>query len=197
MSELREAARGLHSLGCRHAKEAVMRSNILALTLTAALGSGWLACAADDDVEFARQAASTGMLEVELGSYAAANAENPEVKRFAMNMVDDHGKANRELAELAQKAGIALPTAMSAEHRAEASKLMSLKGADFDAAYVKAMVDGHQKAVSAFTEQADQKRTAVDRWAASTLPVIQQHLNHAKELENGKLPQQVSSNAQR
>jgi putative membrane protein len=171
-----------------------MRSRILVLALTAGLGAGTLACAADDDVEFARQAASTGMLEVELGSYAAANAESPEVKRFGMNMVDDHGKANRELADLAQKSGITLPTTMNAEHRAEAGKLMALKGADFDREYVKAMVDGHQKAVSAFSAQADQKRTELDRWAASTLPVIEQHLNHAKELQAGEMPQQVSSN---
>ena len=170
-----------------------MRTSTLTIAITCLAAATW-GCAADDDVEFARQAASTGMLEVELGSYAAANAESPEVKRFGMNMVDDHGKANRELAELAQKAGISLPTAMNAEHRAEASKLMSLKGAEFDAAYVKAMVDGHQKAVSAFSAQADQKRTELDRWAASTLPVIQQHLNHAEELQNGAAPEQVSSN---
>ena len=161
-----------------------MRSSKLVIGLGILAAAAW-GCAADDDVEFARQAASTGMLEVELGSYAAANAVSLEVQRFGSTMVEEHGKANQELAQLAQQVGISLPATMNAEHRAEATKLMGLKGADFDAAYVKAMVDGHQKAASAFSAQADQKRTEIDRWAASTLPVIEQHLDHARQLQNG------------
>jgi putative membrane protein len=163
---------------------------MLTIAITCLAAAAW-GCAADDDVEFARQAASTGMLEVELGSYAAANAASPDVKSFGTQMVGDHGKANQELASLAQRLGITLPASMNAEHRAEANKLMALTGADFDAAYMKAMVDGHQKAASAFGAQADQKRTEIDRWAASTLPVIQQHLEHARQLESST---QVSSN---
>jgi putative membrane protein len=156
----------------------------------AALAAASFGCAKDDDADFARQAASTGMLEVELGSYAAANAQSPAVKSFGSQMVEDHGKANQELASLAQRMSLSLPATMNAEHRAEATKLMALHGAEFDEAYVKAMVDGHEKAASAFSKQADQQKTEIDRWAASTLPVIRMHLDHAKQLES----QQVSSN---
>ena len=43
---------------------------------------------------------------------------------------------------------------------------------------------------SAFGKQADQKKTEIDRWAATTLPTIRMHLDHAKQLES----QQVSAN---
>ena len=154
-----------------------------AIALAAALGIAASGCAADDDAAFARQAASTGLLEVELGNYAAMNAADPEVKRFGRTMVDDHSRVNQELEQLARQEGIRLQSGMTSAHREEATKLMSLQGAEFDTAYVKAMVDGHEKAVEAFGAQAQQNRSDIDRWAASTLPALQQHLAHARELE--------------
>jgi putative membrane protein len=167
-----------------------MRSKTWTIALTALTAAGWGCARANDDADVARQAASTGMLEVELGSYAAANAESPAVKSFGSQMVEDHGKANQELASLAQRLNISLPATMNADQRAEATKLMALRGAEFDEAYLKAMVDGHKKVESAFSKQADQKKTEIDRWAASTLPTIRMHLDHAKQLES----QQVSAN---
>ena len=152
------------------------------ISLVVAFGALAPACAAADDTDFARQAASTGLLEVELGNYAAMNAADPDVKRFARAMVDDHSRVNQELEDLARREGIRLQSSMSVEHREEATKLMSLQGEAFDSAYVEAMVDGHQQAVDAFSAQASQNRSNVDRWAASTLPALQQHLAHAREL---------------
>ena len=80
---------------------------------------------------------------------------------------------------------------LTAEQRSEAQKLMNLRGAEFDTAYVKAMVDGHEKAIDAFSEQAGQGRSEIDRWAADKLPVLRQHLSHAESLEKSE---QVSSN---
>lgn len=143
-------------------------------------------CTAQDDTEFVRQAASTGMLEVELGNYAAMNAEDPGVKRFGRTMADEHGQANQELELLAQRQGIRIQSGMTPEHREEATKLMKLHGADFDKAYVDAMVDGHEDAVDAFSAQAKQDRSDVDRWAAATLPKLRQHLDHARELKKSE-----------
>jgi putative membrane protein len=152
------------------------------LSLVVAVGAFAPACMAEDDADFARQAASTGLLEVELGNYAASNAADPEVARFGRAMVDDHSRVNQELEALARRKGIRLHSSMTPEQRQEATQLMSKQGADFDAAYVQAMVQGHEKAVAAFQKQADQDKTEVDRWAASTLPALQQHLAHAREL---------------
>src|SRR4029453_5166997 len=78
-----------------------------------------------------------------------------------------HSRVNQELEDLARSEGIRLQSSMTTEHREEATKLMSKQGADFDAAYIQAMVEGHEKAVEAFSAQADQNKTDVDRWAAS------------------------------
>lgn len=162
-----------------------MRIQDYAIALMAVLGVA-AGCTAADDGDFARQATSTGLLEVELGNYAAMNAEAPEVKRFGRLMVDDHSRANQELEQLAREEGIRLQSSMTPEHREEATRLMSLHGAEFDAAYAKAMVEGHEKAVESFGAQASQNRSDIDRWAANKLPALREHLALARALEEDR-----------
>src|ERR1700749_4547985 len=53
------------------------------------------------DAEFAVEAASGGMMEVELGNMAMSNGSAPPVKQFGQDMVNDHSKANDELKAMA------------------------------------------------------------------------------------------------
>jgi putative membrane protein len=62
-----------------------------------------------DDHKFVMKAAEGGKWEVELGNLAVSKATSADVKQFAQRMVDDHGKAGGELAQLAQSKGITLP----------------------------------------------------------------------------------------
>lgn len=64
-----------------------------------------------DDKKFVMKAADAGMAEVQLGQLALTQAGSDEVKQFARRMVDDHGKANVELTQLAENKGITLPVA--------------------------------------------------------------------------------------
>jgi putative membrane protein len=141
------------------------------------------AFAADSDAEFAKAAATGGIMEVELGRHASRNAASPAVREFGEMMVSDHGKANRELEALAKSEGIALPAAMEEEQRKLVEKLSKLDGSEFDEAYVEAMVEKHEATAEAFRDQAEEEKSALDRWAAKTLPTIETHLTHAKTLE--------------
>jgi putative membrane protein len=142
--------------------------------------------AATDDTEFMKEAASGGAMEVELGQYAAENAASSDVKEFGRRMVEDHGKANKELKQLATQKGVTLPAAMSEDHGEQAHDLMELKGAEFDKEYMRHMVKDHEKDVSAFREQAEQGKSDVDRWAEKTLPTLTSHLEQAKQI-HGRL----------
>jgi putative membrane protein len=96
-------------------------------------------------------------------------------------MVDDHGKANKELMQLADSEGVTLPKEMDSKAKETADRLSKLSGAEFDRAYMKEMVEDHTKDVSAFQRQAEQgKDQDVKGWAAKTLPTLQEHLQMAK-----------------
>jgi putative membrane protein len=136
---------------------------------------------AAEDRAFVDGAASVGMMEVELGKIAATHAANAEVKKFGQHMVDDHTKANAELKRLAASKSITLPTSMAAEHRKEVDHLSKLKGADFDHAYMQAMVKGHGEVVEKFRKQAEAAHDAdVKAFAARMLPTLESHLEMAK-----------------
>jgi putative membrane protein len=60
------------------------------------------------DRDFAEEAASGGMMEVELGKVAAARAQDAEVKAFGQQMADDHARANARLKQVATNKGISI-----------------------------------------------------------------------------------------
>jgi putative membrane protein len=134
-----------------------------------------------EDIEFVLDAAKGGMVEVELGRLAAERAKNDEVKKFAQRMVDDHTKAGDQLKSIAEAKGIKLPTEMEAKDRALMTRLQKLNGAAFDRAYMQAMVSDHVKDVSEFRKEANAGRDAqVKSFASSTLPTLEEHLQHAR-----------------
>lgn len=138
-----------------------------------------------DDVDFAVKAADGGMLEVELGKLALQNASSPRVKDFGQMMVDDHSKANAELKQTAMQKNITLPAAMSDKCQKMYADLSKKKGKDFDKAYMSAMVDDHKDDVDEFKKQADDGKDAdLKSWAAGKVPVLQHHLDMAKNVKD-------------
>lgn len=133
--------------------------------------------------EFMKMAAEGGMAEVELGKLAASKAKNLEVKKYGQMMVGDHGKANAELKTLAAKKNVVLPTDIGS-FKTTKDQLTGLSGAEFDSAYVDAMVEDHEKDVSNFQKQADGATDAeVKAFAVKTLPVLKKHLEAIKAIQ--------------
>jgi putative membrane protein len=85
------------------------------------------------------KAASGGKAEVELGRLASERGTSDAVKQFAQRIVTDHGKADEELTQLAQRPGIALPSDLDAKHKQLIDRLAKLSGAEFDRAYSRGM----------------------------------------------------------
>src|ERR1044071_100732 len=95
------------------------------------------------DSHFMKKAADGGMAEVELGQLATQKASNSDVKAFGQRMVDDHGKANEQLKQLAAEKHVDLPQEPGAKHKATKARLEQLSGTEFDQAYVAEMVKDH------------------------------------------------------
>jgi putative membrane protein len=107
------------------------------------------------DKDFVKDVASDGVAEVELGRMALDRAVNPDVKKFAQMMIDDHTKANAELTSIATQYNIPVPSAPDDKHNDLRDKLAKYQGADFDREYINAMVDDHQDAVDKLGSRVD------------------------------------------
>lgn len=137
------------------------------------------------DVAFLKQAAQNGHAEVESSKLAVTKASNTQVKGFAQQMVDDHTKANEELAALAASKGVDVPKEPSVAQKAKMKMLSSADGANFDKRYADAMgVAAHQDTVKLFQKAAASATDPdVKAFAAKSLPTLQHHLQMAQELK--------------
>jgi putative membrane protein len=137
------------------------------------------------DSRFLEDAAQAGMTEVQLGQLAVQKGTNADVKSFGQKMVDDHTTANNQLKALATQKGVTLPRSPSAMQKADVDRLSKMSGATFDRAFMDQMVKDHKKVVAAFDMAAKRSRDAdVKRFAASTLPTLQGHLQMAQSLDS-------------
>jgi putative membrane protein len=140
----------------------------------------------DSDKTFAQQADQINMTEARLGEIVEMNAENPAVKAYGRLMTDDHSRLNhglRGLRHVVQHEGVSLTRQLDQPHREEVNHLSQLKGSAFDQAFMQAMVEGHEKAVSYFEHDGNRVQDLqLKSWAMDTLPILQQHLALAKAI---------------
>jgi putative membrane protein len=141
------------------------------------------------DEAFVRVAARGGLAEIKLGKLAMDQGSNEGVKAFGTRMVAEHTKAGDELKEAAKEENIGLPTDLSAKDQTTYDRLSKLSGADFDQAYAQDMVKDHQQDLRDFQREANHGNDDVIRgFASATVPMIQQHLDQAKEMLKAVLP---------
>ena len=135
--------------------------------------------------DFVTEAATGGMMEVELGNLAQQKAASQQVKEFGKMMVDDHSKANDNLKDIASKKNIDLPASLTDDERKDIEKLSKKSGADFDKSYVDMMVKGHKKTIDVFKKaSASVGDNDVKSFAANTLPAIQKHLEAIQSIKS-------------
>ena len=164
----------------------------LLITFVAALVLGASSFAAESkvassDEAFMKKAAEGGLVEVKLGEIASTKGKRDDVKAFGTRMVKDHSNANADLKTLAEQKGVKLPENLGTKNSALVAKLSKMEGDAFDGAYVKDMVEDHEMDVKEFEKAANEaKDPDVKAFAAKTLPVLKQHLDHVKTLAGKK-----------
>lgn len=129
------------------------------------------------------------MAEVAAGKMAVAKAQNPDVKAFAQQMIDDHSKALTDVQSLAQTKGVTLPTELDAKHKAMAAKLDKLSGEKFDKEYMKNAGVSDHKTVHAMLMKDEKaaKDADVKALAGKMLPTVEQHMKSAEMIANKKM----------
>lgn len=135
------------------------------------------------DVSFIKHSAADGMAEVKLAALGVKNAVKPAVKAYAAMIVEDHTKANVNLAKLAATKGVELSHEMEPAQTKTFQTLEKSSDADFDNNFLAKMVSDHEMCVSKFERASKEARDAeVKEFADEMLPTLKAHLKKAKAL---------------
>ena len=143
-----------------------------------------------NDAHIASIVVTANQVDIDAGNFAKTHAKNPQVKQFAQQMVTDHTGVNKQAVALATKLKVTPednPTSQSLKSGGEANvtKLKTLKGADFDKAYIDHEVDYHQAVLDAVDKTLipNAKNAELKELLVKTRPAFVAHLEHAKHVQ--------------
>jgi putative membrane protein len=138
------------------------------------------------DRKFVTKATTGGMEEVALGELAEKQASSQALKDFGARMVKDHTAANEDLVKVAAAKGVTVPGEMTSSQKSDVEKMSKKSGADFDKAYVKAMVSDHKTDIADFQKEAKSGKDGdLQAFAGKTLPTLREHLQMIESIHDG------------
>jgi putative membrane protein len=142
------------------------------------------ASATPSTADFVKNAGISGLFEVQ-SSELALRKHVSQDRRFAARMIKDHERASRQLEHIVRTSHIhaQVPKQLDDEHQKMLQQLRGESGEQFEKDYDQMQQQGHQQAVSLFQAYAQNgDNPALKRWAAETLPKLQDHLSMAQKL---------------
>jgi putative membrane protein len=135
------------------------------------------------DRDFAKDAATTAMMDIALGKQALEKADSGKLKAFAKKVVAEHERVYGELKRLAALSNIPLPAEIDPVHQDTIDRLGGLSGEAFDRAYALEMSREHESIVGAFKYQSERGTDAgLKEFAVKELPTLEEHLKEIDEI---------------
>ncbi|MHA6493133.1 DUF4142 domain-containing protein [Pseudomonas borbori] len=131
---------------------------------------------------FVDEASAKGVAEIETGKLALEKGTSAEVKSFAQTMIDDHTKANSELAALAKQKNLDVATEAELLNKVKAMILELRDGENFDDAYANNQVVAHEQTIELFKQASNSEDAEIAAFAKKMLPKLNHHLEEAKAL---------------
>lgn len=154
------------------------------------VASAALSAKAINDAQIASVVVTANQVDIDAGKLAESQATNAEVKKFAQTMVTDHTAVNKSAVDLATKLKVTPednPTSQSLKSGGESNvaKLKTLKGAEFDRAYIDHEVEYHQSVIDALDKTLIPGATNPELKAllVKSRPAFVAHLEHAKHIQ--------------
>jgi len=132
-----------------------------------------------DDISFVRKATESGRKEINSAREALPQLKQPELKRIAEMLVNDHSGANDRLSKLAEAKQWPLPAPA-----APGAPPSGTASSDFDAKWTAEMIAGHERSVALYRAQAKGgEDKELRKYASDTLPTIERHLAELRRLQ--------------
>jgi putative membrane protein len=142
------------------------------------------------DAQIASIVVTANQVDIDAGKLAAERSTNPDVKSFGSLMVKDHTGVNKSATDLVTKLKVGPqdnPTSQSLKSGGDSNlaHLKTLKGAEFDRAYVDHEVAYHQQVIDAMDKTLipDAKNPELKALLVKVRPAFVAHLEHAKMVQ--------------
>ncbi len=140
-------------------------------------GPDWDSGSGGADGDFVAKAAEAGHEEVADARQAIQQSNRPDVKRVATMLRRDHTMADRKLARIAKRDGLAVPMPGSTSESTEASYS--------DSDYIASQIKAHHDAIALFKNESQNGQDPhLKAFARQTLPKLEHHLHALEKLQN-------------
>jgi putative membrane protein len=163
---------------------------LLAVASFAAISVNEAAAASRSAQDFVRNATSGNQFEILSSQMALEKSQDPNIQQFAKQMIDDHSKAGEQLKSTLPQSSVDPSVAgdtLESRHQKMLDKLRSASARDFDRQYIKAQQKAHKETVKLFKDYSQKgEDPALKEFASQTLPKLEQHREHVKELKANK-----------
>ena len=143
-----------------------------------------------NDAQIASIVVTANQVDIDAGKLASTQAADPEVKKFGQQMVTDHTGVNKQAVDLATRLKVTPednPTSKSLKAGGDENlkNLKSLKGAEFDKAYIDHEITYHQSVLDALDKTLipGAKNAELKALLEKVRPAFVAHLEHAKHIQ--------------
>lgn len=128
--------------------------------------------------------AQASIAEIEAGKTALEKSADPQVQKFAQQLIGDHTASLRDIEQLALSKRITIPKDASMQHKAAGTELKLQTAAAFDGQYMRqAGVHDHAQTLALLQKtQREARDPQVKALATRLLPTIRQHLDTARQM---------------
>lgn len=141
------------------------------------------------DPQIAAIVVAANQVDIDAGQQAIKKAKNPEVKKFAQQMVTDHTAVNKAAVDLVTKLKVTPEStdaskALTAGGADKMAELAKLDGDAFDKAYVENEVAYHKAVIGVLNSQLipSASNSELKSTLVGVKPAFDAHLKHAEQL---------------
>jgi putative membrane protein len=141
--------------------------------------------------------------EILAGDQARAKADAAELKRYGDRVAKDHQRMDSALLELVKRRSgklsdferVGVDVEHAKRHQTTMNRLSTLRGRDYDRAFLTAIIAEHEYALRTIEHARDGMQDAQTRGLLDKmLPTVQQHLDAARALSRGDAAAPASAN---
>jgi len=143
-----------------------------------------------NDAQIAGIVVAANTVDINAGNLAEKVSRNNEVRKFAKQMVTDHTGVNKQATALVKKLKVTpeesdISKSLKSDGDAAIGKLKTLKGKEFDKAYIDNEVSYHQSVIDALDKTLipNAKNAELKDTLVKVRPAFVAHLDHAKQIQ--------------